>query len=59
MNPMIYRFSMIHRRLEEEIRRELKRRMPDSMRLLRLKKLRLAAKDRLHRHFSPRPRASA
>lgn len=49
MNALMFRLSVIHQRLDEEIRRELKRRMPDSMRLLRLKKLRLAIKDRLHR----------
>lgn len=51
MNEFLYRLSVIHRRLDEEIRRELKRRAPDSLRLLRLKKLKLAVKDRLHRHL--------
>ena len=51
MNAFIYRLSVIHRRLDDEIRRELKRRFPDTIRLLRLKKLRLAVKDRLHRHL--------
>ena len=50
MNPFIYKLTVIHRRLDEEIRAELKRRVPDSLRLLRLKKLRLAVKDRLHRY---------
>jgi hypothetical protein len=40
--------SVIHKRLDEEIRRELRRRFPDTIRLLRLKKLKLAVKDRLH-----------
>ncbi|HEX8514193.1 MAG TPA: DUF465 domain-containing protein [Allosphingosinicella sp.] len=48
MNPFIYRLSVVHRRLDDEIRRELQRRWPDSMRLLRLKKLKLAVKDRLY-----------
>ena len=48
MNAFIYRLSVIHRRLDDEIRRELKRRFPDTIRLLRLKKLKLAVKDRLH-----------
>ena len=47
MNPFIYKLSLIHRRLDEEIRGELKRRRPDTIRLLRLKKLKLAVKDRL------------
>jgi uncharacterized protein len=54
MNPMIYRLSVTHRKLEDEIRRELRKRMPDSLRLLRLKKLKLVIKDRVHRHFSGR-----
>ena len=51
MNPVMYRLSVIHRRLDEEIRGELKRRFPDTVRLLRLKKLKLAVKDRLHFHM--------
>lgn len=51
MNAFIYRLSVIHRRLDDEIRRELKRRFPDTIRLLRLKKLRLVVKDRLHRRL--------
>ena len=47
MSAYIYRLSVVHRRLDEEIRREIKRRFPDSIRLLRLKKLRLAVKDRI------------
>jgi hypothetical protein len=51
MNSLIYRLSVIHKRLDEEIRRELRRRFPDNIRLLRLKKLKLAVKDRLHFHL--------
>jgi hypothetical protein len=40
--------------LDDEIRRELKRRCPDTIRLLRLKKLKLAVKDRLHFQRSAR-----
>ena len=54
MNALMYRLSTIHQRLDEEIRRELKRRAPDAMRLLRLKRLKLAVKDRLHRHVPVR-----
>jgi hypothetical protein len=49
MNPIIYRLKIVHARLEDEVRRELKRRWPDQSRLTRLKKLKLAIKDRLHR----------
>ena len=48
MNHIIYRLTFIHRRLDDEIRRELRRRAPSWVRLLRLKKLKLAVKDRLH-----------
>ncbi|MGA9582677.1 MAG: DUF465 domain-containing protein [Allosphingosinicella sp.] len=48
MNPFAYRLTAIHRRLDEEIRREVSRRLPDSISLLRLKKLRLAVKARLY-----------
>ena len=48
MNSVIYRLSVIRRKLDDEIRNELARRFPDSIRLLRLKKLRLAVKDRLY-----------
>jgi hypothetical protein len=48
MNIIIYRLTAIHRRLDDEIRRESKRRAPSWLRLLRLKKLKLAVKDRLH-----------
>ena len=50
MNVMMYRLTLIHRKLDDEIRREVKRRFPDRLRLLRLKKLKLAIKDRLFRH---------
>jgi hypothetical protein len=49
MKSTLYRLSTVHRRLDDEIRRELKRRVPDTIRLLRLKKLKLAIKDRLYR----------
>jgi uncharacterized protein len=47
MSNATYRLTLIHRNLDEAIRRELQRRLPDSLRLLRLKKLKLAVKDRL------------
>jgi len=47
MSASTYRLTVVHRSLDEAIRRELKARRPDSLRLLRLKKLKLAVKDRL------------
>lgn len=42
-------------RIQEEIEREQKRRAPDSMRLLKLKKLRLVIKDRMQELFHRMP----
>ncbi|MEA3065937.1 MAG: hypothetical protein QOJ27_2389 [Sphingomonadales bacterium] len=47
MSSATYRLTHIHRRLDEAIASEASRRLPDSLKLLRLKKLRLAVKDRL------------
>ena len=49
MSSATYRLTHTHRRLDEEITREMRRRLPDSLKLLRLKRLRLAVKDRLAR----------
>ena len=43
----IYKLTRIHRSLDEAIAGELTRRLPDSFKLLRLKRLRLGVKDRL------------
>ena len=48
MNALNYRLLLVHSRLDAEVHREHKQRFPDALRLLRLKKLRLAIKDRLH-----------
>ncbi|MBA2932687.1 DUF465 domain-containing protein [Sphingomonas sp. CGMCC 1.13654] len=50
MNALVERLIATHRQLNREIRRELGARLPDHMRLRRLKKLRLATKDQLVRH---------
>ena len=47
MSDLVYRLTTTHQRLDEAIRAETKRRLPDSLRLLRLKKLKLAVKDRI------------
>jgi len=51
VSNLIERLIAAHRILNREIRRELARRAPDQLRLVRLKKERLAIKDRLFRHF--------
>ena len=57
MNAFFYRLTRIHRKLEDEIGRELTKRLPDSLRLLRLKTMKLAVKDRLYRHMRQPRRA--
>lgn len=47
MSASTYRLTLIHRSLDDSIRKEMKRNLPDSFRLLRLKKMKLAIKDRL------------
>lgn len=47
LNPFLYRLTQIHRELDEAIRRENQRPACDRFRVLRLKKLKLAVKDRL------------
>ncbi|HEY5723714.1 MAG TPA: DUF465 domain-containing protein [Allosphingosinicella sp.] len=47
MSSSTYRLTRTHRRLDDAISMEMSRRLPDSLKLLRLKKLRLAVKDRL------------
>ena len=54
MKDLFYRMTRVHRLLDDEIRSELRRRFPNHIKLRRLKKLRLAVKDRLHARFSGR-----
>jgi uncharacterized protein len=49
MNSTNHRLTLVHGKLDAEIRREQTRPLPDPWRLLRLKKLRLAIKDRMYR----------
>ena len=53
MNAYVYRLSVVHRKLDDEIRKEIRLRFPDTIRLLRLKKLRLAVKDRIAEGMRP------
>ncbi|MDX2209607.1 MAG: YdcH family protein [Sphingopyxis sp.] len=47
LNPYLFRLTQVHRQLDEAIRREAARPSGDRLRVLRLKKLKLAVKDRL------------
>lgn len=49
----ILRLRYVHSRLSREIEREEARRVPDRFRVVQLKKLKLAVKDRLARSGPP------
>ena len=57
MRSRTFRLLEIHQRVDEALRRELRRRWPDHLRVTRLKKLELRVKDRLHR-LTPRLRTA-
>ena len=54
MHPRLFRLIEAHQRIDKSLRRELKRPRPDGFRLMRLKRLKLRAKDLIHR-FTLRP----
>lgn len=47
MSMTVFRMMQIHQKLDDQIAREKRSRMPDVFRLQKLKKLKLAVKDRL------------
>ncbi|GAA3903661.1 hypothetical protein GCM10022276_22910 [Sphingomonas limnosediminicola] len=49
MHPRIFRLLEAHQRIDQALRTELKRRLPDTFEVSRLKKLKLRLKDRLYR----------
>ncbi len=53
MNIVTYKLTQLHQKLDEQIRTETRRRAPDSLTLLRLKRLRLRVKDRLYARQQP------
>jgi hypothetical protein len=48
MRLRLFRLLEIHQRIDEALRRELRRPWPEPFRIIRLKKLKLRVKDRLH-----------
>ena len=48
MRPRFFRLLEIHQRIDETLRRELRRPWPEPFRIIRLKKLKLRVKHRLH-----------
>lgn len=49
MSSRLFRLTEIHQRIDDALRREQKRRFPDLFRMMKLKKLKLRAKDLIHR----------
>lgn len=47
LNPRLYRLTVLHRQIDDALRRETRRRGADPFRLLRLKTLKLMIKERL------------
>lgn len=54
MNFVLNRMSLMNQKLDNEITREATRRVPDFVRLMHLKKLRRAVKDRIARRIKLR-----
>jgi hypothetical protein len=54
MNPRLFRLIETHQRIDRALREEQKRRLPDGFRLMQLKRLKLRAKDLIHR-FTRKP----
>lgn len=49
MSMSVFRLMQLHQRLDEKIGQERRNRLPDLFQIQRLKKMKLAVKDRLHR----------
>ena len=49
MTALKFRLTQMHQRIDEHLRMELRKRRPDWLEVLRLKKTKLRVKDALHR----------
>ena len=49
MHPRLFRLIETHQRIDRDLRQEQGRPYPDSFRVMRLKKLKLRAKELIHR----------
>ncbi|HEY8592928.1 MAG TPA: DUF465 domain-containing protein [Sphingomicrobium sp.] len=49
MNPRLYRLLEVHQRLDEQLISEERRRLPNWRKVMQLKRLKLRAKDLIHR----------
>ncbi len=57
MTKRMYRLTEAHSRIDTALRAEQRRRVPNSLRLLMLKRLKLRAKDLIHRLYRSRSAA--
>lgn len=48
MRPRLFPLLEMHQKIDEALRQELRRRWPDPLRVIQLKKFKLRVKDRLH-----------
>lgn len=48
MSMSVFRLMQLHLRIDDQISKERRRRLPDVFRLQKLKKMKLAVKDRLY-----------
>ena len=55
MHPRLYRLIETHQRIDSRLRSELGRPLPDTFQLMRLKRLKLRAKDWIQR-FTRQPK---
>ena len=49
MSKRLFRLMLAHQRIDDSLRREQRRKRPDPFLTMRLKKLKLRAKDLIHR----------
>lgn len=49
MKTAVFRTMLAHQKLDDELRREQAQRWPDPLRILKLRKLKLALKDKVFR----------
>ena len=55
MTARMYRLTEIHQKIDDHLRSEQKRKAPDQLQISHLKRMKLRAKDMLHRlHLSQR-----
>ena len=57
MTARTFRLTQLHQKIDERLRLELQKRAPDALEISRLKRMKLRAKDALHRLLRARIKA--